>query len=59
MNEILALARGGMAVMFISAVMEEVVRVSDRVVVMRDRRKAGELPGGCGEHAVYELIARH
>lgn len=59
MSEIVALARRGMAVMFISAEMEEVVRVADRVVVMRDRRKAGELPGGCGEHAVYELIARH
>jgi simple sugar transport system ATP-binding protein len=59
MNEIVALARGGMAVMFISAEIEEVVRLSDRIVVMRDRRKAGELAGGCGEHAVYELIARH
>jgi simple sugar transport system ATP-binding protein len=59
MNEIAALARRGMAVMFISAEREEVVRVSDRVVVMRDRRKAGELPRGCGEQAVLELIARH
>jgi simple sugar transport system ATP-binding protein len=59
MDEIVALAGKGMAVMFISAEIEEVTRVSDRVVVMRDRRKAGELPGGCGEHAVYELIARH
>jgi simple sugar transport system ATP-binding protein len=59
MAEIVALARDGMAVMFISAEMDELTRVSDRVVVMRDRRKAGELPGGCGEHAVYELIARH
>jgi simple sugar transport system ATP-binding protein len=59
MNEIAALARGGMAVMFISAEMEEVVRVSDRVVVLRDRRKAGELPRGCGEQAVLELIAQH
>jgi monosaccharide-transporting ATPase len=59
MSAIVALARNGMAVMFISAEIDEVTRVSDRVVVMRDRRKAGELPGGCGEHAVYELIARH
>ncbi|HVY81559.1 MAG TPA: sugar ABC transporter ATP-binding protein [Steroidobacteraceae bacterium] len=59
MNEIVALARGGMAVLFISAEIEEVVRLADRIVVMRDRRKAGELPGGCGEHAVYEVIARH
>jgi galactofuranose transport system ATP-binding protein len=59
MNEIAALARGGRAVMFISAELEEVVRVSDRVIVMRDRRKAGELPRGCGEQAVLDLIARH
>ena len=44
--------------LFISAEIEEVTRVADRVVVMRDRRKAGELPGGSDEHAVYELIAR-
>ncbi len=28
-----------------------------RIVVMRDRRKVGELPGGCSEDQVYELIA--
>jgi len=57
MNEILRLARTGMAVLFVSAEMEELLRVSDRIAVMRDRRKAGELPGGCGEDAVFELIA--
>jgi galactofuranose transport system ATP-binding protein len=59
MGEIVVLARRGVAVLFISAEIEEVVRVSDRLLVMRDRCKAGELPGGCGEHAVYELIAQH
>jgi simple sugar transport system ATP-binding protein len=59
MSEIVTLARGGMAVMFISTEIEEVIRVSNRIVVMRDRRKVGELAGGSGEHAVYELIARH
>jgi galactofuranose transport system ATP-binding protein len=59
MNEIVALARQGMSVLFISAEIEEVVRICDRVVVMRDRRKVRELPGGCGEHAVFESIARH
>jgi monosaccharide-transporting ATPase len=58
MNEIVSLARKNLSVLFISAEIEEVTRISDRVVVMRDRRKAGELPGGCEEHAVYELIAR-
>ena len=38
-------------------IIDEVVRLSDRVVVMRDRRKAGELPGGCSEQAVCDVIA--
>jgi simple sugar transport system ATP-binding protein len=46
-----------MAVLFISAEIGEVIREADRVVVMRERRKAGELPRGCGEQAVYSLIA--
>jgi simple sugar transport system ATP-binding protein len=58
MNEIIELSRQGMSVMFISAEIEEVVRVSGRVVVMRDRQKAGELPGGCDEHSVYDMIAQ-
>ncbi len=54
---IMALAREGMAVLFISAELDEVLLESDRILVMRDRRKAGELPGGCDEQAVYALIA--
>jgi simple sugar transport system ATP-binding protein len=57
MHELLTLARQGMAVLFISSEMEEVVRVSDRIVVLRDRAKVGELPGGSTEHAVYAMIA--
>ncbi len=57
MNEILTLAREGMAVLFISSEMEEVVRVSDRIVVLRDRAKVGELPAGTSDHAVYAMIA--
>jgi simple sugar transport system ATP-binding protein len=57
MNQILALARAGMSVLFISSEMSEVVRVSDRIVVLRDRRKVGELPGDSSEQAVYHLIA--
>ena len=51
MDEILRLAEGGMAVLFISSEMAEVVRVSHRIVVLRD------LPAGSSEQAVYELIA--
>lgn len=36
------LAERGMSVVFISAELEEVLRLSDRVVVMRDRRKIAE-----------------
>ncbi|KQV83500.1 sugar ABC transporter ATP-binding protein [Rhizobacter sp. Root1221] len=57
MDEILRLAAGGMAVLFISSEMSEVLRVSHRIVVLRDRNKVGELPAGCGEQAVYHLIA--
>ena len=57
MDEILRLAEGGMAVLFISSEMNEVVRVSHRIAVLRDRRKVGELPAGSSEQAVYHLIA--
>lgn len=57
MDEILRLAEQGMAVLFISSEIDEVVRVSHRIAVLRDRRKVGELPAGCGEHDVYHLIA--
>ncbi|WP_203422181.1 sugar ABC transporter ATP-binding protein [Acidovorax sp. ST3] len=57
MDQILRLAQAGMAVLFISSEMSEVVRVAHRIVVLRDRRKVGELPAGSSEDAVYELIA--
>jgi simple sugar transport system ATP-binding protein len=37
------LAADGLAVVFISSELEEVVRLAQRIVVMRDRRKIGEL----------------
>jgi simple sugar transport system ATP-binding protein len=57
MNQLVALAGQGMALLFISAEVEELLRVSTRIVVMRDRRQAGSLPGGCSEDEVYALIA--
>ncbi|HEY9023561.1 MAG TPA: ATP-binding cassette domain-containing protein, partial [Burkholderiaceae bacterium] len=56
MNEVMRLARDGMAVVFISSEIDEVLRISDRVVVLRDRRKAGELARGCSEAEVMRLI---
>jgi galactofuranose transport system ATP-binding protein len=52
------LAAEGMSVVFISAELEEVVRVSDRIVVLRDRHKIGELSGTeAGVDDVLALIA--
>ncbi len=57
MDEILRQAEQGMSVLFISSEMSEVVRVSHRIAVLRDRNKVGELPAGSSEQAVYHLIA--
>jgi simple sugar transport system ATP-binding protein len=57
MAQILRLAKAGMAVLFISSEMSEVVRVAHRIVVLRDRAKVGELPAGSSEDEVCELIA--
>ncbi|HUQ11709.1 MAG TPA: sugar ABC transporter ATP-binding protein [Steroidobacteraceae bacterium] len=57
MSLLIKLAAEGMAVVFISAEVEELLRVSSRIVVMRDREQVGELPGGCSEDQVYALIA--
>ena len=58
---LIAVLRGqGMAILFISSELEEVVRDSQRVVVLRDRRKVGELAGEqITEAAVMHLIALH
>ena len=45
-TEILKLAEEGMAVVFISSEIEEMLRTCDRMVVMRDGGKVGELDGG-------------
>ena len=42
MGEVVRLAREGMAVLFISAEIEELTRLGDRIAVMRDRHLAGE-----------------
>ena len=57
MGEVVRLAGQGMAVLFISAEIEELLRLCDRIAVLRERRKVGELPGGCSERDVLELIA--
>ena len=57
---IASLRAQGMAILFISSELEEVVRDSQRVVVLRDRAKVGELAGDrVSEQAIMRIIARH
>ena len=46
-----ALAAEGVAVLMVSSELPEVIGMSDRILVMRDGRLAGELPGGPTEEA--------
>jgi simple sugar transport system ATP-binding protein len=54
----LSLVEQGMAVLFISSELEEVVRVCDRVAVLRDRAKVAELAGDqISEQTIVRTIA--
>ena len=54
-----ALCREGMTIVFVSSELEEVVRSSSRVVVLRDRRKIAELSGKqIDEAAIMQTIAQ-
>ena len=46
MEEVIALADEGVAVVFISSELDEVVRLSDRVMVLKDRRRSPISPQG-------------
>lgn len=43
MEQVIALADEGVAIVFISSELEEVVRLSDRIIVLKDRRKLADL----------------
>lgn len=49
------LARDGAAVLMVSSELPELLGMSDRIVVMRDGRIAGELPAGAPEEDVVAL----
>ena len=51
------LAAEGMAVVYISAELEEVTRLSHRVVVLKDRAKVAELDGSISVDDIMQLIA--
>ncbi len=55
---IIELREKGMALLFISSELEEVVRCSTRIAVLRDRKKIGELEGAeINEKAIMHTIA--
>ena len=55
---IASLRKQGLAILFISSELEEIVRDSQRVVILRDRRKVGELAAGqVSEQAIMQMIA--
>ena len=55
------LAEDGMSVIFISSELEEVVRLSERIVVLKDHQKIGEIPNGpdITAQSVVDVIAAH
>lgn len=56
MRDLTARGRG---ILMVSSDLPEVVGVSDRILVMRDGRMAGELPAGASEEAVMALAVGH
>ena len=48
----------GVSVIFISSELDEIIRCSNRVIVMRDREKVAELDGAtCSQHQILSIIA--
>jgi galactofuranose transport system ATP-binding protein len=54
---VLDLAREGMSVMFISSELEEVLRISHRIVVLRDRKKAAEYSSDVSDQTIMHTMA--
>lgn len=58
MDYVTTLCRKGMSILFISSELPEVLRVSDRIVVMRDRKACGEYGRGeLDDSTVLHVIA--
>ncbi|QSB16897.1 sugar ABC transporter ATP-binding protein [Natronosporangium hydrolyticum] len=60
-EEVAQLAESGVAVVFISSEIEEVVRLSERIVVLKDHHKIDEFGNGTDVTAqrIVEIIAEH
>jgi ribose transport system ATP-binding protein len=51
------LARGGAAILMVSSEMTELLQVADRILVMRQGRISGELPGGTTQEQIMRYAA--
>jgi simple sugar transport system ATP-binding protein len=54
---VLSLAEEGKACVFISSELDEVLRTSHRIVVLRDREKVSEFTGEVDEHTIVQSMA--
>lgn len=54
---VLELAKEGMSVMFISSELEEVLRISHRIVVLRDHKKAAEYSSDVSDQTIMHTMA--
>lgn len=54
---VLSLAEEGKSCMFISSELEEVLRTSHRIVVLRERKKIAEFGGDVGDRKIMQAIA--
>lgn len=54
---VLSLAEEGKACVFISSELEEVLRTSHRIMVLRDRKKVTEFSGEVHEHVIMQAMA--
>lgn len=54
---VLELAEEGKSILFISSELEEVMRTSHRIVVLRDRKKAAEFAGDVSDQTLIQTMA--
>jgi len=54
---VLDLAEEGKSCMFISSELEEVLRTSHQIIVLRDRKKAAEYPGDVDDQTILQTMA--
>ena len=54
---VLKLAEEGKSIIFISSELEEVLRTSHRIIVLRDHKKAAEYSGDVDDHTIIQTMA--